>query len=640
LGHCPNKGETRLQQDLGIEHGNEYTFWEFLWNVLGIDWLSKNLDQSAIEILRFIFSGQEYGMGYLINHAAALPNGLYHNYQCLVSPDKVRFIVDGILAKQEYFNQVATWQSFQQNCQPHHVVHKNVWQEVNKLHGNNTAQLTNLTFALALEWELDNKEINYIKARNLGEIVTSEFLRSTTIRSEYDRIKPILEGVCFQSENNRTYVLAAHLLVRLANNAEERLLAAFAPSNLLLHSDYIDSSLDFFLVCREQRETVAVEDMVAWAKAADSDEKRQAVREYLGLGERKLVFANALRNSIIGTWMEQDEGVAQILKVSSQQARVEQAIRGEITWDEVGNGFANESQEEEEENEPLRFTPPDDNKVRDILKKVYKEWSVRGDSWIREYEGSVYPHDKFPVSSEKDDDVQDNQKARENWLILLFLGATHTMGYFNDGSHRKFIELCQEKDWWKTFAKPSPQENSDEWIKIIDTYLKSTSDKMEYWHWMKNFVPIYQLSRYLKEYSIDIFCALNQQQKSLDSLDDILKTKSSDTFDSGGVSVPSLSKTLGMGAHFIIRELVRKEVICGDKVLQNIYPYCFVPTKKVRNIFSRLGCFKQDDIKKWDETHSKEIYKFLKSHLDLEYHSLLHRDFDLPFQYIDVNQYF
>jgi hypothetical protein len=619
---------------LGLDGIDAYTFWEFLWNVLVVEWLGKNKDIETDKLLYEGLGGEYSGMGLVIASHAALPNGLFGRARQLVRLERVTHFVSGLLAEENIFKDVvAQSNQFLTQYSPDRLVHNSVWQQVKKLLGS--ARADELSLVEVLNSELGNQQqIPPDVAARLGKIFTQDRLKEWEIKnkSEYNEIAQVLSGsgICFQSERNKEYTAASRLLVRTANSSEEKLIAAFAPSDRLLHSDYMYSGLDFFLVCREQRETVAVEDMVAWAEAADSDEKRQAVREYLGLGERKLVFANALRNSIVGTWMEQDEGIAQILRANSQQSRVEQALRNEISWDDLSNDSIEKD---------ILPRIANQNSVESILRSIYAQWEIEKEQRIRDYIRTTYPNG-IELQLSADDDVENNPEKRSNWLTLLFIGAAHTMGYFKAGSHRNFIklcqsEICQSESWWQTFAKPKPQENPDRWIAILDSYLDSPSDDMEYFHWMKNFVVVYQLSRYLKEYAIDIFCALNRQQQPLDSLNDFLEPKSSNNLESGPV-VPSLSKSLGMGAHFIVRELVRTGVIHGSAV-KNIIPYCFVPTKNIRRTFYSLGCLDSGDVDKWDDTHSKRIHDFLKSNLEDEQLLL---DFDLPFQYIDVTQFF
>ena len=116
-----------LRENLQIEEVDKYTFWEFLWEVLAVDWLETN-KESTNKIIRTAFGGEYCSMGYLIASQAALPNGLYGTkYRQLVLLENIVYRVDGVLYQQEYFEKVSNWQVFQQKCHPSNVIANKVW---------------------------------------------------------------------------------------------------------------------------------------------------------------------------------------------------------------------------------------------------------------------------------------------------------------------------------------------------------------------------------------------------------------------------------------------------------------------------------------------------------------------------------
>lgn len=611
-----------LRQSLKLKDINEYTFWEFFWNVLAVDWLKKSGEQTTMQIVETALGGKDRGIGYLILNHAALPNGLYGNYRQLVQSKDIKYIVKGILTKKEYFEKVITWQKFQQNCPSKCVIQHTIWQYVEKLIETTFNSPKPLCFAEALVWELGNKQISPKTASALGEIVTSDFVKSlqTTHRDEYDRINSELQNVYFESEDNGRYILASKLLIKGTSREEETLLAAFAPNYRLLHRDYVGNSLSlkFFRACREQRETIAPNEIVHWAIAADTDAKKQAVRQYLGLGTQKQTFASELRNRITGTWMENDLGIQEILKANSQQEQIEQAIEGKISWNEV---VVNLSSKENNDNNNCKETKehPDKNK---ILMSIYQWWKENYDAELKRYNERLYPIDDINELKQR---LQD--RDRSAWLMLFFLGATHTMGRTKHEQHRDFIKHCLQKNWWKTFSASNPKALHKEWMNVLNEYLEPQSDKTKWNYWMEKFPTIYRISRYLDFY-INSFYSVEKIQNEFD-LGHITAPLTYSSFQGGGPDAPPLP--IGIGANFILRELMRLEIL---RPASDVYvsPHCFVPRANVRRMLMFLGC---GGLTKSDYRSSANIYKFLQkefSRLNLDGEPTFHNCFDIPFE--------
>lgn len=155
-----NSNWNALHQALGIEQADEYSFWEFLWNVLVIDWLEKkDSEDTTVAIVRTALGSVYCGIGYLIANHAALPNGLYgEKYRRLVLPQDVSYIVEGIMAEEECFKKVATWTKFCQKYSPARIIISSIWQSVKKLLGTDIpARPEKLQFANVVAGELGNK---------------------------------------------------------------------------------------------------------------------------------------------------------------------------------------------------------------------------------------------------------------------------------------------------------------------------------------------------------------------------------------------------------------------------------------------------------------------------------------------------
>ncbi|MBC1271039.1 hypothetical protein GNF07_28820, partial (plasmid) [Trichormus variabilis FSR] len=621
LFHQSHRNWDTLCQTLKIESADEYTFWEFLWNVLVVDWLEKDTVYNTMDIIRSALSSADRGIGYLINNHAALPNGLYGKiYRQLISLENVSYVVEGIIAEEEYFKKIVNWRKFQENCPSHCVIHSKVWKYVEKLLSIIPSTPEKLQFVDILDWELgERKQVDPTTAALLGNIITSACLEQLQVshRQECERIKIALQNVHFQSKDNKKYITALKLLVKGASQ-EESLLAEFAPNDRLLHPDYAVTSLEFFLACRKPRDIISEQEMVEWARNAKTQDKQQAVRQYLASGERKQGFANALRNCTAKTWIENDQGIQEILKVNSFQQKVEQAIRGEIAWAEVSN-----SSLEENRNEIVQEIIPEipTFNIDKTLTEIYTWWQVNHITEIKKYNERLYPI----TIDELKQKLQN--RDRSAWLMLFFIGITHTMGRTKHEQHRDFIRFCLKRYWWEIFTENNPSALSKKWMEVLNEYMDDQIEDTTWYYWMEKFPSIYRIANYLNEY-IDSFLSIENIQTNF-NLHHITAPRTNPAFQGGGADAPPLP--LGIGANFVLRELVRLEVINPITEL-SVHQHCFVPRANVRRLLIRLGC---QDLSKPDYKTSTIIYKFLKrefERLGLQGEPIFHHCFDIPFE--------
>ena len=69
-------------------------------------------------------------------------------------------------------------------------------------------------------------------------------------------------------------------------------------------------------------------------------------------------------------------------------------------------------------------------------------------------------------------------------------------------------------------------------------------------------------------------------------LDEITAIRASLAFQGGGLDAPPVSRTLGIGTCFVVRELVRAKVTTNHLSFR----HCYVPSGRVRRLMSLLGC--------------------------------------------------
>jgi hypothetical protein len=190
--------------------------------------------------------------------------------------------------------------------------------------------------------------------------------------------------------------------------------------------------------------------------------------------------------------------------------------------------------------------------------------------------------------------------------------------------HRAFLRKCERDGWLDMIA--SSDRDPRRWMQWVDDFLDRQIDDSRFLQWMKQFVGIYQVSRHLDDY-IDAFLAVERIRNPF-SLPQVSNTRASSVFQAGGVSAPPLSRVLGMGQCFILRELMRQGVLTNSLA----HPHCFVPVARVRRLLLTLECGELlNEQRPWE--WSRTIYRFLVKHLGRDA-ATFHGDFDIPLQIV------
>jgi hypothetical protein len=309
-----------------------------------------------------------------------------------------------------------------------------------------------------------------------------------------------------------------------------------------LNQEHSSEAIKFFLVCREVRETIEIAKLCDWARQANTEEQKTAVIEYLVSGERRNLFADSLNNNISGSWMQNDSVINQLLEFYAGINNV--------------------------------IVPPDPSPETDInlnIQDICNWWNSNNADKITDYNKSVYPIEIDEMKSGL------SNEDRETWLILFFLGATHTLGRNNHEQHRNFIKYCLEHGWWDIFSFPKPQNDPTSWMRILNEYHDLLTDKTEWYIWMEKYCSIYQIAKYLDVYR-DSFLRAERINYDFD-LSSLTNPRTAADLSGSGLDAPPLK--IGIGANFVIRELVRLGIIKANKF---IIPHCFVPKARTRQV--------------------------------------------------------
>jgi hypothetical protein len=302
-------------------------------------------------------------------------------------------------------------------------------------------------------------------------------------------------------------------------------------------------------------------------------------------------------------------------RLSTKEAARQELIPDEVLRDEVFRAWLGVVEEREPEPQP----PPGPHyDARQVLERLFGWWQAEGRSWTRRYEGRLYPSGRPPALRESFA-ARDLGERRE-WMTLLLLASMHTIGRTRLEQHRDFLRRCDDKNWLDVFA--DGEHDARRWMDVLESYLDDPVGNHDYYQWMKQFVVVFQLSRWLPEY-VEAFLQINRITRKF-GLDEIIAPRTSALFSGGGPDAPVLTRTLGIGACFALRELTRLRILHQPLA----HRYCYLPGARVCAITEMIGCPNLQLLPPADR--SSGIHQHIVSHLG-ENRATFDLGFDLPF---------
>jgi hypothetical protein len=162
---------------------------------------------------------------------------------------------------------------------------------------------------------------------------------------------------------------------------------------------------------------------------------------------------------------------------------------------------------------------------------------------------------------------------------------------------------------------------------VLDQYLDAQLYDQSYEQWMMRFPIIYKLSRELDKYA-ELFLQLERKSRRFD-LEQVQVTAGDEDQSGGGILAAALPRTLGKGANFVVRELIRLGVSDGPHLRE----HAFVPYSSVQVLLAEMGCqaalTTEPALRK-----SPVIWDFVVRHIDDPEKATFCRDFDIPLRIV------
>ena len=395
-----------------------------------------------------------------------------------------------------------------------------------------------------------------------------------------------------------------------ADGEDELLRASFAPDERLLDPTYIEYGKDWrvFRWLRVQHRVDAAT-MAEWCMNLP-DHCQPAAIYYLLYGE---VGSSVLQHLIPikgrPSWLQEYEDVRRLVKDQCKEPWRRKSFLVAL----FPNQFS--------ALEPLPDQPDPEIFFQHLL-EWWDDDTVRSEV-LTDYESAVWPEwlrrDGIAVSLKAN--------SVDHWLALLILGACQSLGRTKDEQHRSFLDLSHREGWWKVFKVP---EEPNAWMGILRCWQDRALDKLTYPYWMSLFPTIYQLSRYRDVY-VRLLKSAGRRPEDMYQVARLLAPRIDEVLTGTGTRFDAPPAPLNMGVHWVLRELVRMEVVAGEHLFRD----CWVPAEQVVRLLGKVGLYKPDDGMS-NSQKASAIFDFLASNLGTATPTL-HRTFDIPLRHVASN---
>ena len=572
-------------------------FWESIWLGLTQGWRSSG---AALE--------HEVVVGVLTRlcmYPKAVPNGLSGSLRAFLNASDIRYVLSEALRREDIGATLVTWSHFTARCSAHNCVSEKIGNILQHA-GLCDPQTLDIAELVAM---LEPSRVEPVDAAVLGRL---RILTEDASDWASDSLRNRLNDLKFRSEadewiESRKLLLAPH---GIESDAEESRRHALAPPENRLHSYYYIKTeedwpaITFFRVCRQRMEA-PTEELARWVLNAEIEETRLAALEYLADGELGERVAEQVREQ---AWLASalDHSALMARLTEEQRDRLRRRLVSAADLEQISPTDSSEWQAQDDSHVDLPTA----------LERLHQWWSTNRRERAEAYRNRLYP--EALGSLDLVPDPETDRYDRSSWLMLFALGSFQGMGRTKEEQHRGFIQHCQERGWWGVFTDHDPKEAPERWMDIIEEYAEDQHDDEEWAQWLAQFPKLYRLRRWLNEY-VELFRSIDQYEERL-VLDTILAPRSNPHFQGGGIDAPPLTRTLKLGSHLVIRELLRHGVIENPLAI----PHAYAPIQRVQDFFRNLGA---------EVSTSEDIHQLLIDHLGEDGASFC-GDYDIPLRLI------
>ena len=382
---------------------------------------------------------------------------------------------------------------------------------------------------------------------------------------------------------------------------DELLRSAFAPNNRILDPAYIERPEDWtvFRWLRVQHRVDAAE-IADWYMDLREDRRPAALRYLLDGKLQYPVLRHLISLKTRPSWLRDFDGVRQMLEDICEEPWRRRRLLGAL-FPERFHVF-----------EPLPRPLIDSGTFFNRLSVWWNDAAVRSEV-ITAYERQAWPE---WLRREGDISGRLQSGSEDHWLALLVLGACRSLGRTRDHQHRGFLERVHGQGWWDVFKTP---DDARAWMGVLRDWQDGALAELAYAQWMSLFPAIFQLSRYRKVY-VRLLKSAGQRPPTMFDITRLLTPRVDQALTGAGTHFDAPPAPLDMGRHWVLRELVRLEVVEG----KHLYPDCWMPSEQVlRFLHDNLGFDRPDD-GSFNPEKAHAIFDFMASEFTIRQRRHLH----------------
>ncbi|GGR71703.1 hypothetical protein GCM10008959_36690 [Deinococcus seoulensis] len=582
-----------------------YGFWKSVWTRLAaslqIGAQASSAPQRLLAALLWR-SGRSLRRVYM--QRPLLPTDLPGAYAALVEVRQNLRPVDRHLGASAVFGHVAAWPEFQRAFPPGSIVSGEVRAILDRL--DFPASGARVTLIDAFRTLLPDGRVTPAVAGRVEAALRGDVISELR---EADAGREWLASLTFLSADGEYREARALLTHRAEAGSDEALRALIAPHHVLLDDSYDESGVSLFRRLRGQPRQRA-EETLNWLLSAP-DARQGAALDYLMTLPLRDPVRESLEQQRAGTWLDlpalsQNPLLDALIDQERQYLDAvlgtppEATVAGGHTIDDLFRDFGGDQGE-----------PVD---TAGALERIHAWWSAERGRYVARYDESVYP-DGLPFVTEPEFD-EDDRDLRRRWTSLLILGSLQTLGR-GRAQHATFLAMCERQGWLDVFS--NPDAGDDMWMGIVHGFLAGAVDRFRYYHWMRQFVAIRQVSRWLREYALTLLEADKFPQVTYDQL---LAPRTNPLLQGTDLDAPPLQEALGIGGVFVVRELLRQRVLTNPALA----PLAYVPGQRVRALVEALSGTR---LPKGHGDAARSIHEYLVGELGPERATFL-GDYDLP----------
>ena len=574
-------------------------FWTRLFEVL-----CRDLDDDLARHLH----ASTLGYGRLAAERPAVPTGLPWPFDGLVQASAIDRFADGALADHTVLERLRPWPTLV--ALKGRVVASDVAGQLRKL-GFVKPRATTLSDLLRDEMGLEQR-IDAAAAGRLGEVLTLEALEQEPLYPERRTLLEVAREAKFLAKDG-SWRSVRELNSEVVGGDDELLICAFAPDNARLDERYRGVAIEFFKVARAQSGYGPHPGILhKWALSADQPSRRTAVLRYVVSGRQGRALADAMRRELPAWLPIPLERLLEDPLLIGWPEEDRKRLIFELGGHHLFSFSSDHPGQQSDNADPAA-----------VLGAIHDWWAeVRADE-CEAYAGSVYPAFFDPSTLREGGD-------RAGWFTFFALACFQSFGRSQDSQHRHFIEQGREQGWWQELAGSRPPDDVQSWLSCLDRWSAAEQFDQTFMPWRRAFVDLYTIARWLDEY-VEVIRTLPRivRERGAVSLNDVLRPSFSPVIMPLGLDAAPLSRSLGIGTNWMIREMLRQAGYAPQDA-DTMAPYSWAPSQRVRKLLNSLGARVGD----WaDKEASRAIHAFVVDHIG-EARARFVGDFDLPLQLI------